>query len=329
MENIDNNTLSLINNIKKDIICTRNRALALVNNELINLYFRIGKVISENSRYGNDFINNLSSTIKIEFPDMKGFSPRNLNRMRKFYEEYMGFSILPTPLANLPWSFNNLLIDRVVLLEERIWYAERCIENTWTYIVLEYQISTGLYGRQHDSSKKLTNFKDKLDTPQGELALEMIKDPYIFEVIDLEKRKAEKNIEKALLENIKSLILEFGIGFSFVGNQYKVSTPLADYYIDLLFYNVKLKCYVVIELKNTDFKPEYIGQLQFYVTAVDETIKNIDDNPTIGLLLCKNKEKTAVQWSLKASNVPVGVASMEINDYLPTQAEINEILNNN
>ena len=190
------------------------------------------------------------------------------------------------------------------------------MENGWSHVVLEHQIDLKLYERQADSSKKLTTFENRLPAPQSELSRDIIKDPYIFELVGLKEKIVEKDIETAMLEQIKTVLLELGKGFSFIGNQYRISTPSNDYLIDLLFYHLELRCYVVVELKNVDFKPDFIGQLQFYITAVDETLKKDGDNPTIGLLLCKGKDRYSVEWSLKAMTAPIGVASYEIRNYL-------------
>ena len=326
MNEIDMNIISVFEQIKADIFQTRAKVLSDANKELLSMYFRIGKMIAENSKYGNNFINELSRHLKIEFPGSDGYSPRNLARMKKFYVAYKDFSILPTTLAKLPWSFNCLLIDKMDDLKKRIWYAEKCIENGWSHVVLEHQIDLQLYERQADSSKKLTNFESRLPAPQSELTRDIIKDPYIFELAGLKEKIVEKDIEQAMLEQIKTVLLELGKGFSFVGNQYRISTPDNDYLIDLLFYHLELRCFVVVELKNTDFKPDYIGQLQFYITAVDETLKKEADNPTIGLLLCKGKDKYSVEWSLKSTTAPIGVASYEIRNYLPTEEELNRYL---
>lgn len=233
---------------------------------------------------------------------------------------------LPIQLSKLPWTHNCILLDKIKDLDKRLWYAEKCFENGWNKVVLEHQIDLELYERQADKTKKLVNFNDKLPALQGELAMDFMKDPYIFELVGIKEKISEKNLEDAMLEKIKNVLLELGKGFSFVGNQYKVSTDNKDYYIDLLFNHVNLNCYVVVELKSGDFEPAFVGQLQFYITAVDETVKKGTDNPTIGLLLCKNKDKLSVEWALKSANVPVGVASYEGRQYLPTEEEINEFM---
>ena len=325
---------NLIVQAKQDILATRYNVMQHANSELIMLYFRLGKIVSENASYGNKFIKNFSTSLKLEFPNMDGFSERNLARMKKFYEEYKDLSILPTSLAKLPWSHNMLLLEKVKDFEIRKWYSEKCFENGWSHTVLEHQIDSGVYERQV-LAEKLTNFDEKLPLPQSELARDIMKDPYIFELEGIKDNYIEKDIENAMLEKIKNVLLELGKGFSFVGNEYKVSTENQDYYIDLLFYHLELRCYIVVELKNTEFKPEYAGQLSFYVTAVDETIKKEYDNQTIGLLLCKGKDRLSVEWSLKSTNAPIGVSSYEIAkilpkevlEVLPTEEELNLYIN--
>ena len=325
---------NLILQAKQDILATRYNVMQHANSELIMLYFRLGKIVSENASYGNKFIKNFSTSLRIEFPNTDGFSERNLSRMKKFYEEYKDLSILPTALAKLPWSHNMLLLDKVKDLEIRKWYAEKCFENGWSHTVLEHQIDSGVYERQV-LAEKLTNFNEKLTLPQSELARNIMKDPYIFELEGIKDDYIEKDIENAMLEKIKNVLLELGKGFSFVGSQYKISTENQDYYIDLLFYHLELRCYIVVELKNTEFKPEFAGQLSFYVTAVDETIRKEYDNQTIGLLLCKGKDRLSVEWSLKSTNAPIGVSSYEISkmlpkevlEKLPTEEELNMYIN--
>lgn len=328
---LDKDFKDLVLYAKEDILKTRFKVQENANMELIKLYFRLGKIVSENVKYGNKFIEDFSIALKLEFPDTTGFSTRNLSRMKKFYEEYKDLSNLPMALAKLPWSHNNLLLDKVKELNVRKWYAEKCIENGWSYTVLDHQIDLQLYERQA-IAKKITNFENKLPAMQSELARDVIKDPYIFELEGIKEEVIEKDIENAMMEKIKNVLLELGKGFSFVGNQYKVSTENNDYYIDMLFYHLDLRCYIVVELKNTEFKPDYIGQLSFYVTAVDETLRKEQDSQTIGLLLCKGKDKLSVEWALKGTNTPIGVTSYEVRnelpqeilDKLPTEEDINK-----
>lgn len=310
------NFKKVVENIKNDIKITRFKIIENANLELLNLYLRLGKIIDENSKYGSNFINELSIELKLEFPNMKGISPRNLSRMRVFYREYKDVENLPMPLANLPWAHNYTLIEKVKDINKRLWYAEKCFENGWSHTVMVHQIDSNLYQRQKENIK-LSNFNNKMSIIQSEMARNMMKDPYIFELSNLKEYVLEKDIEEAMLLRIKNLLLEFGKGFSFVGNQYKISTDNNDYYLDLLFYHLDLRCYIVVELKNTNFKPEYIRQLNFYITAINKTLKKEIDNKTIGLLLCKEKDKLSVEWALEGINNPIGVSSYEIEKYIP------------
>ena len=338
MENnmLDKEYKNLVMQVKNDVINTRYNITENANIELIKLYFRIGKIVSKYSTYGNKFSKEFSISLKLEFPKATGFSERNLSRMKKFYETYKELSTLPEELTRLPWTHNCLLIEKLNDNDIRLWYAQKCLENGWSKVVLDHQIDLKLYDRQV-TNPKLTNFSKALPTPQSEMAQDMIKDPYIFELTDLKENIIEKDIEDSMLERIKNVLLELGKGFSFVGNQYKVSTENNDYYIDMLFYHLELRSYVVVELKNVEFKPEFIGQLNFYVTAVDETLKKEQDNSTIGLLLCKGKDKLSVEWALKGSNKPIGVStyevrndlSKEILDKLPTEEDINKYIDIN
>lgn len=325
-----NDFKNTIETIKNDIKGTRFRVIENANKELLYLYFRLGKIIDENSKYGSNFINELSVELKLEFPNMKGLSPRNLSRMRVFYREYKDISNLPLVLANLSWTHNYTLIEKIKDKNKRIWYAEKCLDNGWSQTMLIHQIDTNLYQRQKENIK-LSNFENKMSLSQCKMAKDVMKDPYIFELLNLKEKAAEKEIEELMLERIKNLLLEFGKGFSFIGNQYKISTENNDYYIDLLFYHLNLRCYIVVELKNTNFKPEYIGQLSFYITAVNKTLRKEVDNETIGLLLCKEKDKISVEWALEGASNPIGVSSYKIENYiskdilqkLPTEEDIN------
>lgn len=326
-----------INIIKQDVINTRNRIAYNANRELINLYFRIGQTISQNSVYGKKFVGALSTSLKLVFTDSVGFSERNLWRMKAFYEKYKDFSNLPPAVADLPWTHNYILLEKVKNNEERMWYAEECLKNGWSKAVLIHQIELKLYNRKK-LSNKMTNFNKKFNSiNNNNLAIEIMKDPYIFELEGLKDNYAEKELENKMIEKIKNVLLELGKGFSFIGNQYKVSTEKCDYYIDMLFYHIDLHCYIVVELKNTEFRPEYVGQLGFYVKAIDSTLKKKIDNQTIGLLLCKEKDRLSVEWALDIINVPIGIASYNvinqntknILDKLPTEDDINSYMNLN
>ena len=332
-----NEFIKTIDSIKQDVINTRNKIMYNANRELINMYFRMGKNISENVKYGNNFISILSKSLKLEFTNSTGFSERNLRRMKAFYEQYKVFSNLPPAVADLPWTHNYILLEKVKDIEKRIWYAEECLKNGWSKNVLVHQIELELYERKK-LSNKFTNFNQNIELKNNsDLANEIIKDPYIFELEGLRKNYVEKELEEHMITKIRDVLLELGKGFCFIGNQYKISTNSQDYYIDMLFYHLDLRCYIVVELKASEFKPEYIGQLGFYVTAVDKTLKKEQDNQTIGLLLCKEKDKLSVEWALDFINVPIGVASYnvinkvkkDILDKLPTEQDINMYINMN
>ena len=332
MENIDKDEIiKTINSIKCDITNTRSKVLYNANKELINMYYRMGKIISEKTKYGNNFIFVLSKSLKLEFSDSTGFSERNLRRMKSFYEEYKKFSILPPVVAELPWTHNYILIEKIKEIEKRLWYANECLKNGWSKIILIHQIELHLYERQQ-LPDKFTNFNSNIKLKNNiKLANEMIKDPYIFELEGIKNNYLEKELEEQMIVKIRDVLLELGKGFCFIGNQYKISTNNQDYYIDMLFYHLELRCYVVVELKVTEFKPEYIGQLGFYVKAIDKTLKKDCDNQTIGLLLCKEKDKLSVEWTLDFINVPIDIASYnvinkvkkDILDKLPTEQDIN------
>ena len=327
---IDNSYVMVVESIKEQIRSAQHRAILNANKEMIILYWNIGKVINEHSEWGNKFLKKLSNEISNEFPAVKGFSVRNLQNMVKFYREYSEIEIVQTASAQITWS-HNLEILRIKSKEQRLWYINKTIENGWSVNVLAHQINTNLYERQI-KQKKISNFKNKLPSPQSELALETMKDPYIFDFIDLKENAKEKDLEEALIDNITKVLLELGKGFAFVGHQYHLEVAGEDYYIDLLFYNIKLKCYVVIELKIGEFKPEYAGQLSFYLTAIDEIVKEINDNPTIGLLLCRHKNNVTAEYTLRDMNKPMGVSEYRIKDYLPENLQnelpsIEELIN--
>lgn len=222
---------------------------------------------------------------------------------------------MQTLAAQIPWS-HNLEILRVKSKEERLWYIEKTIENGWSKNILAHQIDTNLYMRQVEN-KKISNFQNRLEESQSELMLETMKDPYVFDFLDLQENIKEKDLETALMNNITKVLLELGKGFAFIGNQYHLEIAVEDFFIDLLFYNIKLKCHVVIELKIGEFKPEYAGQLSFYLTAVDETLKIESDKPTIGLLLCRHKNNIIAEYTLRDMEKPMGVSEYSVNDYLP------------
>ena len=312
---IEKSYVTIVEDIKNQIRSAQHKAILNANKEMLILYWNIGKIINENSTWGSKFLNKLSSEISSEFPTAKGFSVRNLKNMVRFYREYPEIEIVQSVTAQITWT-HNIEILRVESKEQRLWYINKTIENGWSVNVLAHQIDTNLYDRQIEQ-KKVSNFPTNLPSPQSELALETMKDPYVFDFIELKEDAKEKDLEDALINNITKVLLELGKGFAFVGNQYHLEVAGEDYYIDLLFYNIKLKCYVVIELKVGEFKPEYAGKLSFYLTAIDEQVKEVNDNPTIGLLLCKNKNNVIAEYTLRDMNKPMGVSEYRIKDYLP------------
>ena len=320
---------NIVCKIKDDINNTRTRVIHNINVELIKLYYRIGKELYDNSKYGNNLITSISREIKIENPNISGFSVRNLKYMKRFYSEYRNEKQnVQQAVAQLPWGHNVLLFEKIKDINMRMIYISAAIENGWSRSVLEFQIETGYHKRIGNSHN---NFKVSIKGNNSDLASSTLKDPYIFDFINIKNEYSEKELETALIDRIKNVLLELGKGFSFVGNQYKISTKDTDYYIDLLFYHLELRCYVVIELKNSNFKPEYIGQLSFYVTAINKTLRKDCDNETIGLLLCKEKDRLSVEWALEGVNNPIGVSSYKIDNYLtkdklsklPTEEELN------
>lgn len=302
--------------IKDEIIRTQVSIISDANQKMINMYFNIGKYIDEKAEWGNKFINELELELKLDYPNSKGFSARNLRRMKRFYLEYKNDEILPPAVAKLPWTHNNILIEKINDREKRFWYANEAANGNWSKVVLDHQIDMNLYERQAIADKK-NNFKNVLIEPQSDLANDLQKDPYIFNLPLLKDKYIEKELEESMIERIRDVLLELGQGFSFIGNQYKITVGSEDYFIDMLFYHLKLHCYVVVELKAVSFKPEFVGKLNFYLTAIDEQIKEDMDAPSIGLLLCRSKDKLTVEYSLKDVNKPIGVSSYEISKYLP------------
>ena len=222
--------------------------------------------------------------------------------------------------AQIPWSHNIAILEKVKDPEQRVWYIQKTAENGWSHNVLVHQIECGLYQRQV-LADKVTNFESRLPSPQSELAVQTMKDPYVFDFIPFREDMLERDIEQALVRDVTKLLLELGTGFAFLGNQYHLNVGGDDFYIDLLFYNLNLRCYVVIELKTGEFKPEYAGQLNFYLSAVDGILKKEQDNPSIGLLLCKSKNNVVAEYSLKDISKPIGVSEYKVTSSLPVDLE--------
>jgi predicted nuclease of restriction endonuclease-like (RecB) superfamily len=310
-----------LNSIKAKIRASQVKAALSVNAEMIFLYWEIGRMILERQKeegWGAKIIDNLSRDIRIEYPDVKGFSSRNLKYMRKFAESYPDFSIVQQLVAQISWGHNIVLLDKIESSKERLWYARQVIENGWSRNVMVHQIEGGLFQRQA-LPEKTTNYERTLPAPQSELAEQTLKDPYIFDFLSLGKEARERDIENELMRHITNFLLELGAGFAFIGRQYHLEVAGKDFYIDLLFYHLKLRCYVAIELKIGEFKPEYAGKINFYLSALDDLAKSSDDNPSIGIVLCKTKNKVVVEYALRDMSKPIGVSEYRLSHAIPEE----------
>ena len=312
--------LDLVQSINQEIQSAQYRAALNVNRELICLYYDIGSAINEHKTWGNKFIENLATDIRLAFPEAKGYSVRNLKYMAKFATTYPDREFVQTVSAQIPWSHNVAIMDKIKTEEQREWYIRKTAENGWSHSVLIHQIESNLYERQVIANK-VNNFETYLASPQSELAAQTMKDPYVFDFIPFKEDMMERDIEQALVKDVTKLLLELGTGFAFLGNQYHLNVGGDDFYIDLLFYNLNLRCYVVIELKTGEFKPEYAGQLNFYLSAVDGILKKDSDHPSIGLLLCKSKNDLVAEYALKDMSKPMGVSAYKVTSSLPEELQ--------
>jgi predicted nuclease of restriction endonuclease-like (RecB) superfamily len=318
---IEKSYITALQTLKEKIRTAQIKASLSVNSEMIQLYWEIGKTIVENQSkqgWGAKVTEQLSKDLQKEFPGIKGFSATNLEYMKSFYEAYQGDTISPQPVGKLPWGHNRILLDKVSSHDERLWYAQQTIENGWSRGILVMQIEGDLYHRQALQTK-VTNFKQTLPAPQSDLAEQIIKDPYKLDFLTVYDKAKEKDIENELVKHITKFLLELGTGFAFVGQQYHLEISNEDYYIDLLFYHLKLRCYVVLELKAVEFKPEHAGKLNFYLSAVDNILKHRSDNPTIGILLCKSKDKVIAEYALKDISKPMGISEYKITQTIPKE----------
>lgn len=312
-----------LNDVKARIQTAQVKAKLAVNQELVLLYWQIGREILTRQRqqgWGAKVIDLLSKDLRQEFPEMKGFSARNLKYMRAFAEAYDDEQIVQQAAARIPWFHNCVLLDKVKDPQIRQWYSQKTIENGWSRSVLVHQIESELHKRQGSA---ITNFDRALPQPQSDLAQALLKDPYHLEFLGITEEIQERDLEKALLHHMRDFLLELGVGFAFLGNQYPLTVGEEDFYLDLLFYHVRLHCYVVIELKMTAFKPEYSGKMNFYVAAVDDLLRSPDDQPTIGLILCKSKNQTIIEYSLRDMNQAIGVSTYHLGDPLPPPVQGN------
>lgn len=305
--------------LKDRIRSAQMRAAVSVNQELVLLYWHIGQQIltaQQAQGWGARVIERISNDLRHEFPSMKGFSRSNLLYMRAFAEAWPDEAIVQQVVGRIPWGHNVRLLDRLNGVEERLWYARQTMENGWSRNALEIHISTRLHERQGQAT---TNFQSALPAPQSDLAGQLLKDPYNFDFLSLGREAEEREIEVALVAHLRRFLLELGVGFAFVGNQYRIEVGGEEFFIDLLFYHLKLRCYVVIELKARTFKPEYAGKLNFYLAAVDDRLRHPDDAPAIGLLLCKAKNRVVVEYSLRNIATPMSISTYQLTDSIPEE----------
>ena len=310
--------------LKGEIQQSQIKAAIQVNSELLRLYWQIGKAIVEKqakAKWGDGFLQTLSADLCKEFPTMKGFSYRNLKSIRQWYlfynQEFLIrkqlVSQLEASLFSIPWGHHIMIMQRCKSIQEALFYVHKTIENHWSRSVLEHQIALNLYARQ---GKAITNFQQQLPATASDLAQELTKDPYVFDFLSMTEGYTEKELQQYLEDHMTKFLLELGKGFCFYGKQVHINVGGDDFYIDLLFYNAHLHCYVVVELKTTKFKPEHIGQLKFYVTAVNKQLRTEGDNPTIGLLICKDKNDIVAEYTLEEIHNPIGVSSYKLFDEL-------------
>ncbi|MDZ4401879.1 PDDEXK nuclease domain-containing protein [Prosthecobacter sp.] len=370
----------LLADLKARVRAAQMKAAVSVNRELILLYWHIGREILRAQKaegWGAKVVERLAKDLAAEFPEMDGFSPLNLKRMRAFYAAWAPIKILPQPvgessapivsqavtqlrkakvqqpvaelvsrpvtqlddppepLSLLPWSTNLILLHKLKDPATRLWYARKTLENGWSRAVLTVQIESRLHER---SGKAITNFALTLPPAQSDLAREALKDPYTFDFLSLSEEAHERDLERGLVEHVQKLLLEMGAGFAFVGRQVPLEVGDEDFYLDLLFYHLRLRCFVVVDLKMKPFEPEFAGKMNFYLSAVDDQMRHADDAPTIGLLLCKDaKNKLKVEYALRDVKKPIGVAEWQtrlveslpkkLQGSLPTIADIERELN--
>ncbi len=301
-----------LRDLKQRIHAAQMRAVGAVNSELILLYWHIGREILERQNragWGAKVIGRLAVDLHGEFPDVKGFSRTNLLSMRAFAEAWPEESFVQQVVGQIPWGHNLRILDLVKGQEQRKWYARAALQHGWSRNVLVLQIESGLHRRQ---GKTQTNFPRTPPAPQSDLARQVLKDPYNFDFLTLTEGAREKDLETGLLEHLRKFLLELGVGFAFVGSQYPIEVGGEDFKIDLLFYHLKLRCFVVIDLKMGAFKPEYAGEMNFYLSAVDDLLRHSDDRPSIGIVLCKAKNAVVAEYALRDTAKPIGISSFRV-----------------
>lgn len=317
---------SWINDVKMRIKRSQIKASVKINYELLDLYWELGRDIvgkQESAKWGDSFLNVMSKDLQKAFPGISGFSTQNLRSIRFWYKFYNDnanclqvvskFEMVEKMVKSIPWGHNQRIMYKCKDINEALFYVQKTMDNSWSRNVLEHQIDSGLYERL---GKAITNFQVKLPVPQSDLAEQTLKDPYNFDFLTLREEYNEKELEDALVNQITQFLLELGTGFSYLGRQVHIKVGESDFYMDLLFYHVRLHCYVVVELKTDKFKPEFAGKLNFYVTAVNKNMKAEQDNQTIGILICKDKDDVVAEYSLDDMSQPIGIAQYELTKVL-------------
>lgn len=322
----DDHYVNFLDELKQRIRNAQIKAALAVNKELVLLYWQIGTDILQQQQaegWGSKVITQLAKDPKREFPEMTGLSSRNLKYMRAFAEAWPDEQIVQQLVAQIPWGHNVRLLDKVQDSDARQWYIQKTIENGWSRNVLVMQIETDLYQRQGGA---VTNFEQTLPKPQSDLARQILKDPYSFQFLTISDEAAERELERGLVERIRDFLLELGKGFSFVGSQYHLNIGGEDFYLDMLFYHLELRCFVIIDLKMGDFKAEYSGKMNLYVSAVDDMLSKEHDNPTIGIVLCKSRNKTIAEYALRNLSTPIAVSTHKLpktlQESLPTPEQL-------
>jgi len=305
-----------VQGLKQKIRSAQIKAALSVNTEMLNFYWELGTDIVEKqktAKWGDGLVDQLSKDLTTEFPGMKGFSRRNIMYIQQWYLFYSQSGLIVqqavAQLSGIPWGHNITIISKCKNVDEALFYVQATAKNNWSRSVLTHQIEGKLFERE---GKAINNFQSTLPVPQSDLAVQTLKDPYIFDFMTIRQQHDEKELEDALISHVTKFLLELGAGFSYIGRQYKIEIDGDEFFIDLLFYHVKLHCYVVVELKTVKFQPEFAGKLNFYVSSIDEILKTERDDPTIGILICKSKNNTVVEYSIKDINKPIGVSRYNI-----------------
>ena len=312
---------SFLVDIKTQIKLSQQKAFNAVNQEMISLYFNIGKMIDTWQKelgWGAKVIDKLSLDILNEFPTMSGFSTRNLKLMVQFYKEYSNDEFVQPIVAQIPWTHNIILIQKIKDKSLRFWYMEQTLQNGWSKDILSLMINSEVHNR---TGNLVSNFSQILPPLESDLVQQSFKDPYRFDFLTITEPFKERELENNLIKHMEKFLIELGSGFAFVGRQYKLEIGDDEFYIDLLFYHLKLRCFIVVELKKGKFKPEYSGQVNFYCSAIDGILAQKDDKPTIGLILCQEKNEIVAEYSLKNMTQPIGISEYQLTEVLPKEFE--------